>query len=368
VRNVLRLGAYQCLCLDRIPPHAAVHESVSLARKLGHEGIAGFVNAVLRSLLRVGAELPEPQDPLDALPLRHSFPEWLVRRWVVRYGPAEAEALMAALNQRPPFTIRVNTLRLGRDQLILRLKREGIEASPTRYAPDGLILDAPLLPDSSPTYGEGLWTVQDEASILIGHLLAPRPGERVADLCAAPGGKTTHLAQLMGNRGEIVAVDPHAGRLRLLRAACQRSGIGIVEVVSAEAQTLRRPGRFDRVLVDVPCSNLGVLRRAPELKWQRRESDLSALAATQAAILEAAAPLVRPGGVMVYSTCSLEPEENEAVVGAFRAAHPEFSLFSPGPDEPAAPFVDASGFFRTLPHRHGSDGFTAFRLLKGGPA
>lgn len=368
LRNLLRLGAYQCLFLDRVPPHAAVHESVALARQQGHEGIALFVNAVLRALLRQGRVLEEPQDPIEALAFRHAFPEWLVRRWVARYGAAEAETLMKALNERPPFTIRVNTLRLTREELILRLKREGVGAFPTPHAPDGLILEKPLLPDSSPSYSEGLWTVQDEASILIGHLLAPKPGERIADLCAAPGGKTTHLAQIMENRGSLVAVDPHPGRLELLRDACRRFGVTIVEPILSEAQGLRRPASFDRVLVDAPCSNLGILRRAPELKWHRQEEELSRLAADQAAILLAAASLVRPGGVLVYSTCSLEPDENESVVARLRMTHPEFAPNPPGPDEPTASFMSEAGLFRALPHRHGSDGFTAFRLIKGGLA
>ena len=368
LRNLLRLGAYQCLFLDRVPPHAAVHESVKLARERGHEGIALFVNAVLRTLLRKGRALPEPDDPIEALALRHAFPPWLVRRWVARSGGEEAELLMNALNERPPFTIRINTLRLTREEIILRLKSEGVEALPTRHAPDGLILETPLLPDVSPSYREGLWTVQDEASILIGHFLSPKPGERIADLCAAPGGKTTHLAQLMGNRGQILAVDPHAGRLELTRKACRRFGATIVESVLGEAQTLGHRASFDRVLVDAPCSNLGILRRAPELKWNRREEELSQLADTQTEILRAAAALVRPGGVLVYSTCSLEPEENEAVVGALRATHPEFAPHLPRPDEPAAPFTNEDGVFRAVPHRHGTDGFTAFRLIKGGLA
>ncbi len=368
LRNLLRLGAYQCLFLDRVPPHAAVHESVKLARERGHEGIARFVNAVLRALLRQGRVLEEPQDPIEALAFRHAFPLWLVRRWATRYGLAEAESLMKALNEHPPFTIRVNTLRLTREELILRLKREGVGAFPTPHAPDGLILEKPLLPDSSPSYVEGLWTVQDEASILIGHLLAPKPGERIADLCAAPGGKTTHLAQLMENRGRILAVDPHAGRLDLTRDACRRLGVTIVEPILGEAQRLRHPASFDRILVDAPCSNLGILRRAPELKWHRQEEELSRLAADQAAILLAAASLVRPGGVLVYSTCSLEPDENESVVARLRMTHPEFISDPPGPEEPTASFMSEAGLFRALPPRHGSDGFTAFRLIKGGLA
>ena len=366
LRNLLRLGAYQCLFLDRVPPRAAVDESVKLARRRGHEGFAGFVNGVLRALLREGQTIPEPADPVEALALRHSFPHWLVRRWVTRFGAEEAQALMSALNRRPPFTIRVNTLRVTREELILRLKSEGTDGSPTSYAPDGIIIDPPLLPDSSSSYRDGLWTVQDEASILVGHLVAPRPGEQVVDLCAAPGGKTTHLAQLMADRGKVVALDPHSARLDLVQRACERLGLRIVEPIRGDAQSFGPAASYDRVLVDAPCSNLGILRRAPELKWHRREEELSGLAANQLAILSAAGSTVRPGGVLVYSTCSLEPEENEAVVDAWLRGSPSFRPDPPWCDEILAPLVDETGIFRALPHRHGTDGFTAFRFVKGG--
>lgn len=369
VRNLLRLTAYQLLLLDRIPARAAVHEAVELAKRLGHPGVAEFVNATLRALVRSGRELPAPlpEDPVAALAVRASFPDWLAVRWAARYGFAEAEALLAALNDRAPLTLRVNPLKADPETLRRALQGEGIEARPCRFAPDGLVAAGVPALDRLPALRAGWCVVQDEASILVGHLLAPEPGEAVADVCAAPGTKTTHLAGLMADRGRLLAFDPHPGRLGRVQEACRRLGVSIVECLEGEVARLAPayPEACHRVLVDAPCSNLGVLRRNPEAKWRCREADLPALQVRQRVILEAAATMVRPGGVLVYATCSLEPEENEGVVEPFLAAHPAFAPAPPPPGFPAA-CVDARGTLRMLPHRHGSDGFTAVRLRRRG--
>lgn len=369
VRALLRLTAYQLLLLDRIPAWAAVHEAVELAKRLGHGGVAEFVNATLRALARAGRELPGPlpEDPMAALAVRASFPDWLVRRWVARFGLQEAEALLAALNERAPLTVRVNRLKADPETVRRALAAEGIEARPCRFASDGLTLGGVPALDRLSVLGAGWVVVQDEASILVGHLLAPEPGEVVADVCAAPGTKTTHLAGLMADRGRLLAFDPHPGRLGRLGDACRRLGITIVECREGEAARLAPDyrGACDRVLVDAPCSNLGVLRRNPDAKWRRQEADLPSLQARQRAILEAAAAMLRPGGVLVYATCSLEPEENEGVVEPFLAAHPDCAPEPPPPGFPAE-CADARGALRMLPHRHGSDGFVAVRLRRRG--
>jgi len=369
VRNLLRLTAYQLLFLDRIPAWAAVHEAVELAKRLGHGGVAEFVNATLRALARAGRELPDPlpEDPVAGLGVRTSFPDWLVRRWVDRLGLEEAEALMAALNARAPLTARVNRLKADPETVRRALAAEGIEAVPCRFALDGLTLAGVPALDQLSVLRAGWCVVQDEASILVGQLLAPEPGEVVADVCAAPGTKTTHLAALMADRGRLLAFDPHAGRLARVREACRRLGITIVECLEGEAARLAPEfgGACDRVLVDAPCSNLGVLRRNPDVRWRGQESDLVLLQARQRAILEAAAPMVRPDGVLVYAACSLEPEETAGVVEPFLSSHPGFAPEPPPPGFPAA-CLDDRGALRMLPHRHGSDGFTAVRLRRRG--
>jgi 16S rRNA (cytosine967-C5)-methyltransferase len=364
VRALVRLTAYQLLFLERVPRWAAVDEAVSLARlKARSPGPARFVNAVLRSLTRAPGPPPLPDPVPTACGLRWSFPDWLASRWISRLGRAEAEALMAALDERPPLTVRANTLRCSREALAARLAtEEGAAASPTALAPEGLAV-AGGAPGSWEAFTDGSCVVQDEASMLVARLLDPRPGELVADTCAAPGTKATHLAQLMDNRGTIIAMDPQAARLGLVGRTAARLGVTIIECHAGGVEILARrwAGCCDRVLVDAPCSNLGVLRRNPEVKWRRAEDDLHRLQQKQRSILSAAAALVRPGGRLVYATCSLEPEENEDVVGPFLGASPGWEPERPG-DFPVAP--DANGLLRLFPHRHGTDGFTAFRLRR----
>ncbi len=367
VRALLRLSAYQLAFLDRIPARAVVHEAVELAKRRRPRGAAEFVNGVLRALAATRRPWPPPthDDPDEALALRTSHPTWLVRRWVARHGAAEAEALARAMNERPPFTVRVNSLRSTPEAVAEALRRHGAAVTPCRFAPEGLVVTGAGDPRALGPLREGWCAVQDEAAILVGHVLAPEPGETVADVCAAPGTKTTHLAQLMGNRGRVLAADPHPGRLGLLREACRRLGATIVEARETGVERLAREvgPRCDRVLVDAPCSNLGVLRRNPDGKWRRGEADLAPLGVAQAAILDAAAGLVRAGGVLVYATCSLEPEENEAVVAGHRARHPEF-VPDPIPASVPRGCLAAPEMLRVFPHRHDTDGFTAIRLRR----
>ena len=364
VRALLRLTAYQIVFLDRVPRWAAVDEAVSVARlKSRAAGPAEFVNAVLRSLTRSPQPPRLPSDLVEAAAIRWSFPDWMAGRWIGRYGAEEAERLMAALNERPPVTIRANTLRISRDDLARRLRDEELaETDPAALAPEGLAVRRGVVGRWA-AFTAGWCSIQDEASMLIARLLEPKPGELVVDVCAAPGTKTTHLAQLMGNRGRIVAFDPNAARLRLLTQAASRLGVSIVEthVGGVAAVSRRWKDRCDRVLVDAPCSNLGVLRRNPDVKWKREASDLARLADKQHGILTAAAGLVKPGGRLVYATCSLEPEENDELVRDFLERCPDWRV-DPPQGFPVAPGPD--GIVRCLPHVHGTDGFTAVRLVR----
>jgi 16S rRNA (cytosine967-C5)-methyltransferase len=260
-------------------------------------------------------------------------------------------------------TIRANTLRISREDLAARLRDEELaETDPTSLAPEGLTVRRGGIGRWA-AFVAGWCAIQDEASMLVARLLDPQPGELVADTCAAPGTKTPHLAQLMGDRGRIIAMDPHAGRLGLLTQAVSRLGISIVEAHAGGVASVsgRWKGRCDRVLVDAPCSNLGVLRRNPDVKWKREEAELGRLAEKQRGILTAAGALVRPGGRLVYATCSLEPEETDAVVRTFLDEHPDWRVDPPA-TFPVAP--DAGGVIRCLPHLHGTDGFTAVRLVR----
>jgi 16S rRNA (cytosine967-C5)-methyltransferase len=365
VRVLLRLTAYQIAFLERVPAFAAVNDAVTLAPR--SPGVSAFVNAVLRSFARRGAREREPvppRNPIDALAVRCSFPAWIVERWVVRYGRDDAESLMRSLNERPPLTLRANRLRITRDELGRRLAQEdGLEWRPTRLAPEGLVVAPGGAPGEWRAFTEGACVVQDEASMLIARMLDPEPGSTVADVCAAPGTKTTHLAELMDNRGRIIALDPEPARLARVGEAARRLGIAIIETHAGPVESLapRFSAECHGVLVDAPCSNLGVLRRNPEVKWRRQPPDLAVTGRRQAQILNAAAAIVRPGGRLVYATCSLEPEENDRVAGAFLSARPEFRLDPPA-DFPLP--LDAGGWLRCLPHRHGTDGFSAVRFRR----
>ena len=362
---ILRMTAYQIVHLDRVPTFAAVNDAVTLAR--GRAGVAEFVNAVLRSFARRGPREREPtppRDPVDALATRWSYPTWLAARWIARYGREEAIALMAAMNARPPLTLRANTLRLTRETLASRLAaEEKLAATATRYAPEGLTVEPGGAPAAWRTFADGAFAVQDEGSMLVARLLEPRPGETVADVCAAPGTKTTHLAALMEDRGRVLAFDRDPARVARVREATARLGIRSVEIREGTVEALAPElgARYDAVLVDAPCSNLGVLRRNPDVKWRREAEDLQANVERQRGILAAAAGMVKPGGRLVYATCSLEPEENECVTRGFLAGRSDFT-----PDPPAAfPFpLDPDGVMRCLPHRHGTDGFTAMRVRR----
>jgi len=368
VRVLLRMTAYQLVFLARVPAFAAVNDAVTLAHA-GARGAAEYTNAVLRAFARRGAREREPappREPIDALATRCSFPTWLAARWVARHGEAEAEMLMRAMNERPPLAVRTNTLRLSRDILAARLADDDdVATRPTTWAPEGLVAErAAGTPARWRAFAQGACVVQDEASMLVARLLEPRAGETVIDACAAPGTKTTHLAQLMDDRGRIVAADPHPARLQRVTEAAARLGVTIVQTIEATVQDLvtSHASQADAVLVDAPCTNLGVLRRNPEVKWRRRPEDIEASAARQLEILSAAATLAKPGGRLVYATCSTEPEENDAVVADFVAAQPEWRL------DPPADFalpLDVGGYLRTRPDRHGTDAFTAVRLRRG---
>jgi 16S rRNA (cytosine967-C5)-methyltransferase len=366
---LLRLTAYQVVFLQRVPAWAAVDDAVTLAGVRAKPGVPDFVNAVLRALARRGARERRPDlpaDPVDALAVRCSFPTWLATRWVERYGAAEAEQLMLSMNARPPLTVRVNLARTTREAARRRLlEEEGLSSAPTPYAPEGLVVARGARPGAWAAFRSGDVIPQDEASMLVSRLLEPQPGETVADVCAAPGTKTTHLATLMADAGRVIAFDSHSGRLALVVESAARLGLRTVETRAGEVEDLAPglAGGCDRVLVDAPCSNLGVLRRNPEVKWRRTPDDLARAGARQLRILGAAAAMVRPGGRLVYATCSLEPEENDEVVRAFLTAHPEFATDHPleTPIE-----LDGAGTLRCLPHRHGTDGFTAIRFRRAG--
>jgi len=369
VRTLLRLGAYQILFCDGVPVSAAVDQSVRSARVLGAERAAGFVNAVLRRLAQRADALVLPalaDDPLAHLEHALGLPAWIASRWLEQLGPLEAAALAEASNAAPPLTARVNPLRLTRDALLAELLPRFPKAQPCRFAAGGIVLGHGGAPGSDPAFMAGLFSVQDEASQLVVDVLDPQPGERVLDACAAPGTKTSACAERVGPAGLVVALDKSERRLALVGRAARRLGLANVTALARDAtQPLAElPGApFDRVLVDAPCSGLGALRRNPDARWRVSPDDPALLARTQSALLASAATALRPGGALVYSTCTLLPEENEAVVAAFLSREPGFRRTDARRlPEALRPLLGEDGSLRTWPHRHGMDGFYATRL------
>jgi 16S rRNA (cytosine967-C5)-methyltransferase len=370
LRNVLRLTLYQCLFLDRVPGYAAVNEGVELAKEYGGAPAAGLVNRIAREILREKERLSYPGREGDLaayLSVFWSHPEWLVRRWLDVFG-ADTESLLAANNAEAPLVLRTNRLRGGREGLIEALRRSGAQALPAAFSPQGVRVVGGASVSALPGFDEGLFQVQGEASQLLAYVLDPKPGERVLDACAAPGGKTTHIAELMEDRGEIVALDLSSRGLERLEENVRRLRLRSVRPVNMDATmefSGKNRGAYDRVLIDAPCSGFGTLRSHPEAKWQKGEDDIRRLARLQEKILERAATYLRPGGILVYATCTLTAEENENQVEAFLSRHQEFVLEDAArylPSEARDLILDS--YFVALPHKHDTDGFFAARMRK----
>jgi 16S rRNA (cytosine967-C5)-methyltransferase len=367
VVTILRLSAYQLLHLTRVPAAAVVDDAVDLTRRVKKRSASGFVNAVLRSISRRSNKLPLPPRPADSsdrdaaleyLATTLSHPRWLAARWYDRLGFERAERWMQFNNEPARLTIRANRMKVATDVLVAQLDRENVFVEPGRWAPDALIVTEGRALQTKPA-AAGSFVVQDEASQLVGMLAAAAPGSRVLDTCASPGGKTTEMADAMGGRGLIIACDVRDTRVALLTRTIASSGATNIRVVQADvARPLPFHGTFECVLVDAPCSGLGTLRRDPDIRWHREESDLAVLAAAQTQMLRHAAACVGAGGRLIYSTCSSEPEENDAVADAFLAQLPSFAAVDAKniAGIPAA-VVDDRGRLRTSPDHHGLECF-----------
>ena len=382
-RNILRLGAFQLLHLDGIPAHAAIFETVQLATSHLRSGkgrkTAGFINAVLRSVQREGAALTYPQletNPVEHIALSLSYPTWLVKRWLETRGVSWTLAFCRASNQIAPLALRVNTLLTKPEDVRLSLETIGVAAITSKIVPDGVTLENRAITafdaDNEGTLKDLLNRediyVQDESAMLVPHLLSPEDAEFIVDLCAAPGGKTTHLAHLMGNAGKIIAVDISAEKIALLQRNCRRVGVGNVEtqVIDVTKADLGFINAADAVLIDAPCSGFGTLRRHPDIRWNKTFEQVRALSEIQYNLLKNAAQYIKPGGILVYSTCSIEPIENEEVVQRFLTDFPMYTIENAEqflPDVPPS-VITQQGFVQTFPHEHGVDGAFAARLRR----
>ncbi|MFN4179357.1 MAG: 16S rRNA (cytosine(967)-C(5))-methyltransferase RsmB [Armatimonadota bacterium] len=369
-RNILRMAAYELIFFGHPAPIVG-NEYVKLTKRFEHKGLASLVNAVVRHIGEEWRSVPIPsldEDPIAHISISTSHPRWMVARWVNFWGVEETLSLCQANNEPPPLCIRVNLKYTERDLVARALEFRCRKIEPSPWVPECLRLDTTHDVTKLPGFIGGLFTVQDEGAMVVTYLLEPKPGEIIIDACAAPGGKTTHIAELTKGEAEVIAVDSHPSRLKLVEENALRLKLFNIKTVLGDWIELAQQfvNRADKVLLDVPCSGTGTLRRKVDARWKKSEEQVRQLADLQIRLLEASAPVVRKGGVIVYATCSLEPEEDEQVIKTFLERHPEFAVEDPAKFLPAEipDAVTGEGFLRLFPHKHNTDGVFAVRMRK----
>lgn len=372
LRLILHLGLYQLRYLNFIPASAAVDTTVELTKDNGFKGLAGFVNGLLRHYIRrvstPGASDPLllPADPVERLGILYSFPDWIVAQWIKQLGLEETEKLCKWFNQSPTIDLRVNPLRTSIEEVEKTLQAAGVQVSRVPHLPQALRLTGGSgAIQNLPGFSEGWWTVQDSSAQLVGYLLEPQPTDVAIDACAAPGGKTTHLAELMGDRGTIWACDKATSRLKKVRENVERLQLNSIKILNGDSRNFPQfYEACDRVLLDAPCSGLGTLHRRADSRWRQTPENIHELSQLQGELLEQVAGWLKIGGTIVYATCTLHPMENEAVIQAFLARHPEWQIDPPASGTPPAAFATPEGWIEVWPHRHDMDGFFMVRLKK----
>jgi 16S rRNA (cytosine967-C5)-methyltransferase len=356
--------------MDKIPPSAAVNESVKLAKRHGHKGSIGFVNGVLRSISRDKDRFMkiDVKDKVDYISIRYSHPRWIVERWVKEFGEEFTEKLCIDNNNKPELNIRVNTLKTTKENLIKKLQEQGMIIRQSKYSNDSLIIENPTRITETKEFLLGYFIIQDESSTLVGQIMDPRPKSVVVDICSAPGGKATHIAQIMNNEGRILSKDIHDHKLKLIEENASRLGINIIE--TAEGDATKKDESLvniaDYCLVDAPCSGFGLIRRKPEIKWNRKESDINELVNIQYNILNNVKDYLKVGGVLIYSTCTIENDENINLVNKFLEENENFKLVNIedkiNNKENISTLKD--GYIQLYPHIHGTDGFYIAKMIK----
>lgn len=366
IKNAMRVALYQILFLDKVPDYAAVNEAVEFVKKLQGQKPADLTNAVLRNIIRSKDSIryPDPSEDLAAyFSAYYSHPLWLVKRWVNRFGKEETEKLLISNNNKPSLTLRINNLVTKSDELKFLLDKVELKYTGGKYLPEFIRMSALSNISDWEYFAKGYFSIQDESTGFPIKLLDVKPGMRVLDLCAAPGGKTAFLADVMENTGEIIALDRFESRLKILQKNLNRLKVTNVKTLTIDANEFEDEAGFDRILVDAPCSGLGTLTKKPDLKWKKDLGDIRKIVNIQYELLLKGASLLKVGGSLVYSTCTIEPEENSEVIKKFLAEHPDFKLVNAG-DIFQKDLVDENGFIQTLPHVHGIDGSFAAKLVR----
>lgn len=374
LRIILHLGLYQLRYLTNIPPSAAINTTVELAKENKFSGLSGVVNGLLRQYDRLVVDgkdpLILPENAVEKLGVLYSFPDWIVQLWLEQLGEEETAQLCEWMNETPVIDLRINPLKVNLEEVETAFKSAGILVRKIPHLPQGLrLIGSTGAMQNLPGFKEGWWVVQDSSAQMVTHLLDPQPGEVIIDTCAAPGGKTTHIAELMGDNGRIWACDRTPSRLKKLKENAQRLNLKSIQICTGDS---RHQPQFinsaDRVLLDVPCSGLGTLHRHADARWRQTPETVAELAVMQRELLASGASFVKNGGILVYSTCTLHPLENERVIESFLETHPNWQIEPPAPNSPLAPFTMAPGWLKVWPHRHRMDGFFMVRLRKEGDA
>ncbi|HZK01155.1 MAG TPA: 16S rRNA (cytosine(967)-C(5))-methyltransferase RsmB [Tissierellaceae bacterium] len=370
ILEILRIGIYQILYMDRIPNSAAVNESVKLAKKYGHKGTIGYVNGVLRAISRDPDKYTyiDDSNKIDYISIKYSHPKWMVARWIGEYGFEFTEALCKANNETPSLNIRVNTLKTSKNDLISSLHNKGINLKEALYARDCLIVDQAQNITDLDEFRDGLFTIQDESSMLVAQIMNPQKGSNVLDVCSAPGGKSTHMAQIMDNKGLIISRDIYEHKIHLIDENVRRLGIDIIktETMDALEKDENLIGKMDYILLDAPCSGLGLVRRKPEIKWNRSEDDIATLSKLQYDIIMNVKDYLRVGGVLVYSTCTIEKDENINLIKRFIEENPNYSLTNIEDNFDYKAKLDTlqEGYIQLFPHIHKTDGFFIAKMFR----
>ncbi|MDM5316586.1 16S rRNA (cytosine(967)-C(5))-methyltransferase RsmB [Fictibacillus sp. b24] len=365
VLTLLRLSIFQMLYLDRVPDHAIIHEAVEITKQRGNQGLAGLVNGILRKLQREGTEAMDKKasEGSEKEALAYSMPQWLYNRWSEQFGQEDAKNMAESNLLASPVTARVNVNKTKREDVLQLLEEEGVLAEEGELSPEGIIIKEGYLPGTE-VYKNGLVTIQDESSMLVARAVAPVPGENILDTCAAPGGKSTHMAEMMQGQGKVVSLDLHAHKIDLIKKQADRLGLENIESSVLDARKVSEKfsaGTFDRVLVDAPCSGFGVIRKKPDLKWSKSEEDVMRLTTIQRDILDSASDMVKEGGLLVYSTCTVDKDENDRVADWFLSNHPEFEwdphFAEKMPETVKSYIMDGRSDLQIMPHYFNSDGF-----------
>lgn len=367
---ILKMGIYQLIFMDRIPDSAAVNESVNLAKKHGHKGTIGFVNGVLRNINRNKDEFMkiDVKSKSEYISIKYSHPKWMVDRWVKEFGEEFTEDLCMINNSKPELNIRVNNLKITKDKLKDILEEKDFMIRDGKYAKDTIIVENPSRITELKEFKQGHFFIQDESSSLVGEIMDPKPNSIVLDICSAPGGKATHIAEIMGNKGKVLSRDIHENKLELIEENAKRLGIKIIETKASDAR--KRDESLvdiaDYLLIDAPCSGFGLIRRKPEIKWNRKEKDVDELIDIQYQILNNAKDYLKVGGTLIYSTCTIENDENINMIKRFLDENENFKLVNIEKNLTNRDNIETlkDGYFQLYPHIHGTDGFFIGKMIK----